>query len=304
MPVGTNLLAALIAAVLHGALILAAAPLAAGLATVCRARLLGRRPPPLTQPYRDLARQLGKQTLTPDNATELYPVWPFAACAATVTAALITPGFCAGTATATLGDAFTWLGLLALASASALLAGLETGADLGGAAAARALPGHAFAAPVLLVLLLVFALIAHSTNLNGIGLALQSAPLALSVPFALALLAVLATALAAGPPDPALTREYSGRHLALMHYVDMLRRTIFLSLFAALFLPYGTAYAGHLLTWPAGILLWALKLAVLVAVVAVLQVVTPRLRGVRVPEALGAATLLGLLAAAYLLAGA
>ncbi|MBM3613238.1 MAG: formate hydrogenlyase, partial [Alphaproteobacteria bacterium] len=54
-------LSAFLAQALHLALMLAAAPLLTGLVRLLKARILGRRGPPLLQPYRDLWKLMRKQ---------------------------------------------------------------------------------------------------------------------------------------------------------------------------------------------------------------------------------------------------
>ena len=115
----------LLATVLHIALMFALAPLLLGLVTKLRAWLLGRRGPPLAQPYRNLRRLLHKTTLVPDTATDLYPIWPFVCFTAIAAAAMLVPGFCLGLLTANLSDFITLVGLLALARGATMLAGLE-----------------------------------------------------------------------------------------------------------------------------------------------------------------------------------
>jgi formate hydrogenlyase subunit 4 len=116
------LVLSLIAAALHAAIVFAAAPLLTGIITKFRARLLGRPGAPVLQPYRDLAKFLAKTPILPDTATQLYQAWPFAALAATGTAALLIPSFTLGMATAKLSDFITLIGLFAVARAATMLA--------------------------------------------------------------------------------------------------------------------------------------------------------------------------------------
>ena len=98
--------------------------------------------------------------------------------------------------------------------------------------------------------------------------------------------------------------EFSGRDLALIDMTEALRRLVWLNLIVALFLPIGMAPAGAgpgaLLV---GLVAWAVKLLALAAVLALLHTATARMRLVRVPQALGVAVLLGLLAVMFLFAG-
>jgi formate hydrogenlyase subunit 4 len=94
----------------------------------------------------------------------------------------------------------------------------------------------------------------------------------------------------------AMVLEYSGRYLALIEWAAALKLLIFFSLLANLFVPWGVAAspgAGGLLL--AG-LIYAGKLALLAAAVAVFETRVAKLRLFRVPELLSVSFVLALLA--------
>ena len=73
------------------------------------------------------------------------------------------------------------------------------------------------------------------------------------------------------------------------------------ALLAAVFLPFGTAPAGSgPLAWALGLLAWVVKIGALAAVLAAFESAIAKMRVFRVPEFLGAALLLALMAAALL----
>ena len=312
-------LARLLATLLHIALVFALAPLLAGIVARLRARLLGRRGPPVTQTYRNLLRLLRKTALVPETSTELYKIWPFAACAAMAGAAMLVPGFATGMLTAPLADFITLIGLLSLAKAATLLGGLETGFGFGGAGAARELLFSIFAEAALLVVLITFVLLAHAFNINDIASAFATGDVGISISLGFALVAMLAVALTETGRVPidnpaghlevamvheALLLEYSGRFLALFEYAAMLRLMVWMSLIATVFFPFFMARAGDLLTWPLGLALWGAKLAVMAAALPVFEVSMAKMRVFRVPEFLGVAILLGVLAGVFLFVAA
>jgi formate hydrogenlyase subunit 4 len=96
----------------------------------------------------------------------------------------------------------------------------------------------------------------------------------------------------------AMVLEYSGRHLAMVELNAALRLTLWLSLIGALFFPFGVA--ASVAGWPLGLLAWAAKLAVLGLGLAAFETSIAKMRVFRVPEFLGAALLLTLLAAVFL----
>ena len=120
-----------VALLLHAALVLAAAPVLAGALRLARARLEGRRGPPLSQGWRDLARLSRKRPVLAQDASWVFAAVPGVCATATVAAALLVPSFALGMATAPLSDLLVVAGLLALARCVLALAGLDAGAAAG-----------------------------------------------------------------------------------------------------------------------------------------------------------------------------
>lgn len=309
----------LIATVLHAVLCFAAAPLLLGLVNKLRAWLLGRRGAPMMQPYRQLLKLLRKTALMPDTATDLFSLWPLGSFLAMAVAVMLIPGFCTGMLTAQAGDYITIAGLFALSRAAVMLGGLETGFGFGGAGASREALFGIFAEGALLVLLLAFALLTQSSSVDGIADALRAGHIGISVSLGFALAAMLTVALTETGRIPtdnpsghlelamvheAMALEYSGRLLALLDYAAMLRLLAWMNLIGTLFLPFGMAQAGHILSWPGGLALWAGKLLFMAAALSVFEVSRAKMRVFRVPEFLGAALLLGMLAGVFLFVAA
>jgi formate hydrogenlyase subunit 4 len=295
------------------------APLLMGIVTTFRARLLGRRGPPVLQPYRDLRKLILKTPLIPDTATELYKIWPFVAFAAMAAGSLLVPGFALDLLTAHASDLITLAGLLALSRGATILAGLETGFGFGGAGAAREALFGIFAEAAFLVVVLIFVLITGDPTVDGVAQYLDAALPAISVSLGFALAAMLAVALTEtgrlpadnpaghlelGMVHEAMTLEYSGPYLALFQYTSCLRLMLWFSLIGSMFLPFGIAHAEALLSWPLGLLTWAVKLGILAIALGLLEISTAKMRVFRVPEFLGVALLLGLLAAIFLFVAA
>jgi formate hydrogenlyase subunit 4 len=156
----------------------------------------------------------------------------------------------------------------------------------------------------------VLALLTGTTNLDAIVAAMRDGPAGLLVPLGLVLLALGMVALGDCRPlaDPATGPAYSGRQLALVTFAAQLRLVLWLSLLAAVFLPFGMAQAGAgPLAWTMGAVCWALKLLVLVAVLGMIGATGGRLGQARAQggarHVLGVALLLALLAAVLLFVG-
>lgn len=309
-------LAALVTQVLHAALLLAAAPLVVGVVRTLKARMMGRAGPHPLQPARDLVKLLRKRPVLAETASPVTRAAPALALAATFAAALLVPGFAQGMLLAPMADLLVITGLLALARAAQVLAAQDAGTAFGGLGAAREVTFAAFAEPALLVSILVLALLAGSSNLDAIGALFREGTVGVRVSLLFVALALLAVALAENARLPvdnpathleltmvheAMILEASARHLALWEAQAALKLTLWLALLAALFLPFGAAPAGAgPLAWLLGLLAWGAKLAVLALALAAFESAIAKLRVFRVPEFLGAALLLALLAAAML----
>jgi formate hydrogenlyase subunit 4 len=95
----------------------------------------------------------------------------------------------------------------------------------------------------------------------------------------------------------AMVLEYSGRHLALIELSAALKLLLYVSLIACVFAPWGLAGPGAgIWTLAVGALAYLGKLAVGGFLLAVFETSIAKMRVFRVPEFLGAALMLGLLA--------
>jgi formate hydrogenlyase subunit 4 len=95
--------------------------------------------------------------------------------------------------------------------------------------------------------------------------------------------------------------EYSGRHLAVIETAASLKLLLYLSLIGCVFVPWGVATAGQgFVAYAVGLVAYIVKLAVGGFLLAVFETVTAKMRVFRVSDFLGAALMLGLLAALLL----
>ena len=95
----------------------------------------------------------------------------------------------------------------------------------------------------------------------------------------------------------AMLLEYSGRHLALIELAASLKLLLYMSLIACMFVPWGMATSGAgLQALALGLVAYLGKLAVGAFLLALFETSIAKMRVFRVPEFLGAALMLGLLA--------
>ena len=301
---------------LHLVLVLAAAPVLVGAVRWLKSRLMGRRGAHPLQPLRDLLKLLRKRPVLAESASIVSRAAPYLALGATLLAAALVPSFAYGMFLAPMADLLLIGGLLGLSRVALALNGHDAGTPFGGLGAAREMTFAVFAEPALLVCVMVFAVLIGNTNINAIGLGFSDGLVGLRVSLLFAALAMVAVALAENARVPvdnpathleltmvheAMLLEASGRHLAIWEMQAALKLLVWLGLLAALFLPFGTAAAGSgPFAWGLGFALWLGKIGVLALALAMFESAIAKMRVFRVPEFLGGALLMALLAAALI----
>jgi formate hydrogenlyase subunit 4 len=293
-------------------LVLAVAPALLGLVRKVKARLLRRQGPPILQPYRDLARLLRKDAVLAENASWLFRVAPYLIFAAIWVAAALVPTFATGLLFSWSGDIIAIIALLGSARFFLALAGMDVGTSFGGIGASREMMIASLAEPAMLMIVFSLALIAGSTALSTMAEFMASPEVGLRVSLGLALIALVIVALAENARIPvdnpathleltmvheAMVLEYSGRHLALIELSAALKLLLYVSLIGCLFLPVGLANADSgTAALLRGLVAYLLKLGLGGVVLGSFEISIAKMRVFRVPQFLGAALMLGLLA--------
>jgi formate hydrogenlyase subunit 4 len=95
----------------------------------------------------------------------------------------------------------------------------------------------------------------------------------------------------------AMVLEYSGRHLALIELSAQLKLLLYISLIACMFVPWGTAAPNAgIAALAIGTVAYVAKLAMFALLLAVFETSIAKMRVFRIPEFIGAALMLALLA--------
>jgi len=293
-------------------LVLAAAPLLTGVTRRIRARLLRRRGPPLLQPYRDLLKLIRKEVVVAENASWLFRAAPYIIFASTWVAAALVPTFATGLALGAAADLIVIVALLGTARFMLALAGLDVGTSFGGIGASREMMFATLAEPAMLMAVFTLSLFAGSTELSSISAFMAGPHAELNLSLALALVALIIVAIGENARIPvdnpathleltmvheAMILEYSGRHLAVIEAAASVKLLLYLSLIACVFAPWGTASAdAGALACLLGLAAWAAKLLLLGFLLSLLETAIAKMRVFRVPDFLGVALMLGLLA--------
>jgi formate hydrogenlyase subunit 4 len=290
---------------------LALAPLLTGWVNQCRAWLQNRSAPGLLQPYRSLHKLFEKDSVIAARASPLFRAAPYVVFGCTALACAIIPTLSTDLPLAAAADAIALVGLFALARVFISLAAMDVGTAFGSLGARREMLVGFLAEPALLMVLFSASLISQSTSLTTIVETLAHRELAIYPSLALAGVAFVMVSLAENARVPvdnpathleltmiheALILEYSGRHLALLEWAASLKLFAYSCIGLALFFPWGVAEADA----PAELLLAApmlvLKLAIGGATLAFLETVSAKMRIFRVPEFLGTAFMLAVIA--------
>ncbi len=270
------------APLINALVFLLAAPLYEGVLRKLAAKIQSRQGPPLIQPYRDLLKLLGKQTLNSAGSWpfKLAPLGAFAAALAVVV--LIPFGGRLGVFAGRL-DVIVVIYLLTLGGVAVLLGALASRNTFALIGASREMVTMIMVEPVLAVTLILGAV-----KLRSLGLA-AAMPGAAGAKFTLAtglMLAVYLLALQAfvarQPFDIAEAEvellegpfiEYSGPNYALFKYAMMLKQMFYAWLFVSVFLPWIRTGI-----YPADIVLQLAAMLVVFLLIGLVGSTNPRLR--------------------------
>jgi formate hydrogenlyase subunit 4 len=288
------------------------APALVGFIRWLKARLQGRRGAPIWQPYFEIRKLFGKETVVSNTASWLFRATPFVVFATSVIVASFIPLVIVPAGPLVIGDVFAAVYLLLLGTFFLALAGLDTGSPFGGMGASREMTVVALTEPTIALSIVALALNARSTSFSQIVAATLAEPgMVLGPGHLLAFAALFIVTLAETGRLPvdnpsthleltmiheAMVLEYSGPYLALVEWSAALRLLVFLSLAANLFVPWGIALSLSPIAVLIGVVALVVKLSLLCAAIAVLETRVAKLRLFRVPELLSASFVLALLA--------
>ena len=297
--------------VFQAVLSILAAPLLLGWVDQCRAWLQNRRGPGLLQPYRVLAKLFEKEVVLAHNASSLFRASPYLVFGCLVLAAAIVPTVGTDLPLNPAADAIALVGLLAVARLFIALAGMDVGTAFGSLGARREMMVGFLAEPALLMVLFTASLISHSSSLSTIVETLAHREFVIYPSMAFAGVAFTMVSLAENARIPidnpathleltmiheAMVLEYSGRHLAMIEWAASLKLFVYSGIGLALFFPFGVAQGGDWLGIVLALPVLLVKLAIGGAALALIEMVSAKMRIFRAPEFLGTAFLLAVLA--------
>jgi formate hydrogenlyase subunit 4 len=287
------------------------APMLQGWVNQCRAWMQNKSGPGILQPYRALRKLFVKEAVLAHNASPLFRATPYVLFACMVLAAAIVPILGTDLPFSPAADAIALVGIFALARVFISLAAMDIGTAFGSLGARREMMVGFLAEPALLMSLFTASLISHSTSLATMVQHLTQAHFVIYPSLAFAGVAFTMVSLAENARIPvdnpathleltmiheAMVLEYSGRHLALIELSAALKLFVYSCIGIALFFPFGIAEGGDavglLLALPALVA----KLAFGGFAMALIEMLSAKMRIFRAPEYLGTAFLLAVLA--------
>lgn len=279
--------------IVQALVLLAFAPLIAGIINKVKAFLQKRQGASVLQEYFDLRKWWKKPTILTPHTSVIFILAPVAYFVTSFLAASMVPGFLAGQVS--ISDAFVFVYILALGRFFMTLSSMDAATSFGGMGGSREIYISVLVEPAVMLAILINSLRYHSTTLSSMVIDYDGAYFTVSAALACVafFLVILAenSRLPVDNPDTHLeltmihegmTLEYSGPLLTLIHLGSMLKIMVFLTLFGALYLPLAVPLAVKILFE-----------AVLIGVV---EILNNKMRLFKVRVYLGAAIVLLLLA--------
>ena len=238
--------------------LLVVSPVIVGLIRKVKARLQCRRGASLFQPYADLAKLFNKEPVISTTTSWIFTATPYIVFSATLTAGLLVPLFASQVPLNFAGNIIALVYLFAIGTFFLMLAGLDAGSAFGGMGSSREAIVASLTEPAAILAIFAIALTAGSTNLSTIvhKTALLDGIVTAPSPHLMAFAALFIVTLAETGRVPvdnpathleltmiheAMVLEYSGRHLALIEWAAGIKLTVFLTLLANVFAPWGIA---------------------------------------------------------------
>jgi formate hydrogenlyase subunit 4 len=306
------MIATLIQALIQLALLLAIAPMMAGVIRTMKARFQTRRGPSIWQPSRNLYKSLRKGMVIPDTASWLFAVTPWVVFLTAAIVGLMIPMVATEAPMSLFGGVLAVVYLLALGRFFLALGGLDAGTPFGGLGSSREMTISAIAEPAMMLAIFTVAISANSTNLSEMAKVATGQSWHFLAPSQIlafgAMFIVLMAETGRIPVDnpathleltmihEAMILEYSGPYLALIEWGAYLKQLVLMTLLVNTFFPFGLSQAWSGTGLAIGLGFYLIKLLVICCVVVLIETTNAKMRLFRVPELLAVAFILGALA--------
>lgn len=293
-------------------LLVAGAPLVRGIIARIKARIQRRQGASIWRPYADLGKLFRKEDLVPPSASAVFRFAPLLLFAVTVLATGFVPVLHNSALFGTASDFILLVYLIALGRFFMSLGAIDGGSAFGGMGASREALVSTLAEAPLLLSLMSLAILAHSASISEIvSWTLRQNFFDISLVHALAFAALVIVGIAETGRLPvdnptthleltmiheAMVLEYSGPSLAFIEWAQAIKLNLVLALLIGLFGPWGMASGLSAGVIGISIAAYLLKLGALIVTIALVESSLAKLRMYLVPDFLGVASALGILA--------
>jgi len=262
--------------------------------------LLYKKPVSLFQGYRNFAKLMQKESVISTESSAITRVAPFLVLSPLLLTLFFLPPVVQGAFYVSFVDAFTITGLIALSTFFLMLLGLDSASAFGGMGSSREAFISALVEPAMILTVFSVSMMAGDLGVGQAGVNLAAHfPKEHMASFLFAAISFFILLIAENGRIPvdnpethleltmvheAMILDLTGVYLLLIELAASVKFVIFASLFASLFMPFGLQYAA-----PVAFGLFIVKLFVIAAVVALIEVNTAKLRLFKVPNLLGIA---------------
>jgi formate hydrogenlyase subunit 4 len=293
------------------------APLLIGWIKSLKMFMLYKKPVSPFQPYKNLYKLFFKEVIYSKESSQISKIAPFLILSPLILVIFLLPPIYSKSFYISFMDAFTITGLISLSTFFLMLLGLDSASAFGGLGSSREAFISALVEPAMILTIFSVSLISHSIGIAHAVINLNKLfPIDHSASFVLAAISFFILLLAENGRIPidnpethleltmvheAMILDISGANLAIVESASAIKFAIFTTLFATLFIPFGTN-----LPFLFAFLIFIFKLFVISTIVALIEINTAKLRLFKVPNLLGISIIFGFLSLItfYILGGA
>jgi formate hydrogenlyase subunit 4 len=289
-------------------------PVLIGVIRQVQALLEGRAGAGIWQPWRDVAKLLGKQPVRSVSSSWILRVGPIVLLVSSLMLSVLVPLVSLIAAPLIPGDLFVVVSVLLIGAVALALVGLDGGTAFGGMGSSRHMTVLALVEPTMLLSVYALSLSSGSSNLALIVSRRLSTPSVIVSPVSvLAMVALIIAVMAETGRLPvdnphthleltmmheAMLLESSARDLAWLELGSWMKLSVLLGLVANLIIPWGIAATADPLAIGIGVVTIIVKVLFLGVILSVGEVFLAKMRLFRVPELLAGSFVLAFLAVA------
>jgi len=286
-------------------------PLVIGIIRKIKAQLQSRKGASILQPYYDLRKLFRKDSVVSKNASWVFRITPYICMGTVLVITLMVPVFFSVSLNL-IGNVIVLVSLLSAMRFFMALAALDVNSTFTGMGSSREMLISAIAEPTILLCIFTVSLTAKTTYLGDIARILSLSNVSFLNPsIYMAFFAFFVVMLAENARIPfdnpathleltmiheAMILEYSGKSLALMEWASWTKLMVFLAILANMFFPWGIATELTIQAISTGILVFVIKIGLFAAAIAYVESAISKLRLFKVPNLLGIAFTLALVA--------